>query len=204
MDARTPYSELAALIAASPNPVLLVSSDLTIAAASDPYLAMMGASQEELIGQNVRDAFAGSDSLEALVASLNAAVRTRQPHRMTPGLYQAGAAVPRHQRLLEVVNSPLIVSDDEPRWIIHRASEPKPPAAADASSPSMEMALHAAEARLRSILRTVPDAMIIIDGRGRIESLSSTAERLFGYALDEVAGENISKFMPNPHREQHD
>ncbi len=68
----------------------------------------------------------------------------------------------------------------------------------------IEVALQAAEARLRSILQTVPDAMIIIDERGRIESLSTTAERLFGYAMDEVAGKNIKMLMPTPHREQHD
>ena len=45
----------------------------------------------------------------------------------------------------------------------------------------METALQAAEARLRSILETVPDAMIVIDERGRVESISTTAERLFGY-----------------------
>ena len=46
--------------------------------------------------------------------------------------------------------------------------------------------------------------MIIIDERGRIESLSTTAERLFGYAMDEVVGRNIRMLMPTPHREQHD
>ena len=60
------------------------------------------------------------------------------------------------------------------------------------------------EARLRSILHTVPDAMIIINEHGDIESLSSTAEQLFGYRIDEAAGRNISLFMPPPHREQHD
>lgn len=65
-------------------------------------------------------------------------------------------------------------------------------------------ALEAAEARLQSILQTVPDGMIIIDAQGRIESLSATAERLFGYMTREVVGRNISLFMPMPHREQHD
>lgn len=68
----------------------------------------------------------------------------------------------------------------------------------------MKAALQAAEARLHSILQTVPDAMIIIDERGRIESLSTTAERLFGYSIAEVAGKNIKQLMPAPHREQHD
>ena len=72
------------------------------------------------------------------------------------------------------------------------------------SETSLALALEAAEARLRSILQTVPDAMIIIDERGRIESLSTTAERLFGYDADEACGCNVSLLMPSPYREQHD
>ena len=68
----------------------------------------------------------------------------------------------------------------------------------------MEAALQAAQARLRSILETVPDAMIVIDERGRVESISTTAERLFGYPADEVVGRNIRMLMPTPYREQHD
>src|SRR4249920_291012 len=68
----------------------------------------------------------------------------------------------------------------------------------------MEAALQAAQGRLRSILETVPDAMIIIDERGRVESLSTTAERLFGYGAEEVVGRNVRMLMPTPHREQHD
>jgi two-component system sensor kinase FixL len=67
-----------------------------------------------------------------------------------------------------------------------------------------EMALQAAEARLRSILETVPDAMIIIDERGRIESLSTTAEKLFGYPMAEAAGRNVKVLMPEPNRSLHD
>lgn len=69
---------------------------------------------------------------------------------------------------------------------------------------SLTIALEAAEARLQSILQTVPDAMLIIDERGRVESLSATAERLFGYAKEEVVGRNVDMLMATPHREQHD
>ena len=69
---------------------------------------------------------------------------------------------------------------------------------------NLAVALEAAEARLRSILQTVPDAMLIIDEHGRIESLSTTAEQLFGYAAEEVSGQNVSLLMPSPYREQHD
>lgn len=65
-------------------------------------------------------------------------------------------------------------------------------------------AVLAREAYLRSLLATVPDAMIVIDARGTILSFSAAAERMFGYAEDEVLGENVSMLMPSPDRERHD
>lgn len=62
----------------------------------------------------------------------------------------------------------------------------------------------AREAYLRSLLETVPDAMIVIDARGTILSFSAAAERMFGYAEAEVLGENVSMLMPSPDRERHD
>lgn len=59
-------------------------------------------------------------------------------------------------------------------------------------------------AHLRSILETIPDAMVIINEKGRILSFSKTAERLFGFAEAELLGENVSTLMPSPDRERHD
>ncbi|WP_342643948.1 PAS domain-containing sensor histidine kinase [Rhodoligotrophos ferricapiens] len=60
------------------------------------------------------------------------------------------------------------------------------------------------EAHLRSILETVPDAMIVIDEQGVMQSFSSTAERLFGYTADEAIGQNVKVLMPQPYRDAHD
>lgn len=62
----------------------------------------------------------------------------------------------------------------------------------------------AREAHLSSILDTVPDAMIVIDERGTVQSFSSAAERLFGYTAADVVGRNVSILMPSPYRENHD
>jgi two-component system sensor kinase FixL len=67
-----------------------------------------------------------------------------------------------------------------------------------------EEALRTREAHLRSILETVPDAMVVIDEDARIQSFSATAVRLFGYEPDEVISENVRVLMPPPYREQHD
>ncbi|RVG66236.1 hybrid sensor histidine kinase/response regulator [Sinorhizobium meliloti] len=64
--------------------------------------------------------------------------------------------------------------------------------------------LAAREAHLRSILDTVPEAMVVIDETGRITSFSAAAERLFGHAESEVVGLNVNMLMPSPHREAHD
>ncbi|NRP85286.1 Blue-light-activated protein [Ensifer adhaerens] len=60
------------------------------------------------------------------------------------------------------------------------------------------------EAHLRSILATVPESMIVIDEAGLIASFSAAAEKLFGYAAEEVYGENVRMLMPSPDREAHD
>jgi two-component system sensor kinase FixL len=60
------------------------------------------------------------------------------------------------------------------------------------------------QAHLQSILDTIPDAMIVIDVKGRIQSFSAAAERLFGYQAADVMGKNIKMMMPSPYREAHD
>ncbi len=60
------------------------------------------------------------------------------------------------------------------------------------------------EALLRSILETAPDALIVIDERARIQSMSTAAERLFGYAPGEALGRNVSVLMPTPYQDAHD
>jgi two-component system sensor kinase FixL len=62
----------------------------------------------------------------------------------------------------------------------------------------------AREAHLQSILDTVPDAMIVIDEKGIVQSFSTAATRLFGYAPSDVLDRNIKMLMPSPYREGHD
>jgi two-component system sensor kinase FixL len=62
----------------------------------------------------------------------------------------------------------------------------------------------AREAHLQSILDTVPEAMIVIDERGFMQSFSSAAERLFGYTPAEALGRNVKDLMPSPYRDSHD
>ena len=62
----------------------------------------------------------------------------------------------------------------------------------------------ARQAHLQSILDTIPEAMVVIDENGIVQSFSTAAERLFGYDSDEVIAQNVSLLMPSPYREEHD
>lgn len=60
------------------------------------------------------------------------------------------------------------------------------------------------EAQLRLIYDTAPDALIVIDEAGVMQSYSAAAQRMFGWSESEVLGRNVSMLMPQPHRGQHD
>jgi two-component system, LuxR family, sensor kinase FixL len=78
------------------------------------------------------------------------------------------------------------------------------PAMEQADNPGQRDALASESALLRSILETVPDAMVVIDHLGIVQSFSTAAERLFGYSPSEICGHNVKLLMPSPYREQHD
>lgn len=60
------------------------------------------------------------------------------------------------------------------------------------------------QAHLQSILETVPEAMIVTDSGGRVQSFSVAAVRLFGWSTQEAIGRNVNILMPDPYRSGHD
>lgn len=60
------------------------------------------------------------------------------------------------------------------------------------------------EAHLRSLLDTVPDAIVVIDEAGLIRDFSPAAERMFGWEAEQISGLNVSTLMPDPYRSAHD
>ncbi len=60
------------------------------------------------------------------------------------------------------------------------------------------------EVKLRAILSSTWDPLLTVDSRGVIESASESVERVLGWTVDELLGQNVSILMPEPHRSNHD
>ncbi len=60
-----------------------------------------------------------------------------------------------------------------------------------------------AEEKLRGLLESAPDAMVIVDTRGEIILVNSQTERLFGYTRAELLGKPVEILMPDRFRGTH-
>jgi len=67
-----------------------------------------------------------------------------------------------------------------------------------------EAAILEREARIRAILNSATDSIIIIDVQGEIQSFNDAALAMFGYDQAELTGQNVRILMPEPHRSAHD
>jgi two-component system, cell cycle sensor histidine kinase and response regulator CckA len=60
-----------------------------------------------------------------------------------------------------------------------------------------------ADRRFTGLLEAVPDAMVCVDADGRIAVVNAQAERLFGYARDELIGQPVEILVPDQARKVH-
>ncbi|MBT4768991.1 MAG: PAS domain S-box protein [Rhodospirillaceae bacterium] len=64
--------------------------------------------------------------------------------------------------------------------------------------------LAASEERLHVVFDSVLDGIIIIDEKGRVESVNPAVIDIFGYDKNEIIGQNIKMLMPEPNHQEHD
>ncbi|MBA5685935.1 response regulator [Rugamonas apoptosis] len=61
----------------------------------------------------------------------------------------------------------------------------------------------AADARLQRLIELAPNAIVVVDGAGRVETFNREAERCFGYGRADIIGQPLETLMPARLRELH-
>ncbi|MFQ5693698.1 MAG: GAF domain-containing protein, partial [Nitrospinota bacterium] len=67
----------------------------------------------------------------------------------------------------------------------------------------LHQALASSEERYRSLAETATDAVVTVDGEGRITLFNAAAERMFGYSAAEALGMPLLKLVPEPDGERY-
>lgn len=172
--------------------MLVADAAGVIVQANERLCALLGWPMEELLGEPVELL------VPPMARSRHAAMRQASSGAARPmgaGRFSAatmsGAEIP-----VEISLSPLL-SQDGMRLTLATVYDLRPRLRA-------EQELRDSEERMRAVFETAVDGIITIDESGCIERLNRAAERIFGYAEQELAGRNIAILMPAPDRQRHD
>lgn len=175
-----------ALLDSAPDAMVIASAAGRILLANAQTEKLFGYTRDELVGQDV----------ELLMPER---YRARHPrHRASylgqPKVRPMGAGIELHGRRkdasefpLEITLSPLETEDGTlVLSAIRDVSERK-----------------SAEAKLRGLMESAPDAMIIVTSAGEINLVNAQAEKLFGYERAELLGQKIEVLVPDRFRTAH-
>ncbi len=185
-------SRLAAIIANSDDAIVAMTLDGTVTDWNAAAERIFGYSASEMIGSLIDRILPPGKEEEEREFLTRIARAERVEHFETQRQCKDGRVID-----VSVTISPLA---DEQGGIVGASKIARDITAARAS----QQALLEREAHLQSVLDTVPDAMIVIDTHGLIQSFSAAAERTFGYSSAEATGRNVSILMPEPDRGRHD
>jgi two-component system sensor kinase FixL len=67
-----------------------------------------------------------------------------------------------------------------------------------------ENALKTSESRLRAVVDTAVDAIVVIDTKGVIHSFNQAAEQMFGFSAAEMVGASVNQLMPASEASRHE
>jgi PAS domain S-box-containing protein len=177
--------------------MLEFDSDWRILGANHVYGRITGYPVEELIGQSCLELTHPDDrerSREALRT-----VRSGE----SAGLSFEKRYIRKDGKIVWIRSNLTRLGEDTSRFlkIVEDVTDAKESQLALAEA---QEALRDSEERLRLVVETAVDAIVVIDDGGRMLAYNQAAERMFGYSREDAIGQNVKMLMPEPHRAQHD
>ena len=190
---RSSEERLRSLLDAMPDAVLIVASDGRIETVNATTSRMFGYSQAELVGVAVEklvpERFQARHRL--LVAGYRQHPRPRPIHS---GLQLFGKRKDGAEFPVEIALSPTVGAHGMEIVVAIRET---------AELNADELARRKREEVLRGVLESAPDAMVAVDSEGLIHVVNGQAERLFGYAREELLGMSVDQLVPESLRAGH-
>jgi PAS domain S-box-containing protein len=192
------------LFAAAPHCDLILTPDLNIAAVTDAYLQATMTQREQILGRGIFEVFPDNPDdptatgVSNLRASLERVLATKTAHRMPIQKYDvrrpASEGGTFEVRYWCPLNSPILGRDGRVEYIVHHVEDVTEGVRQETQS----------EQQYRDLMEAAPDAMVVVDRGGRIQMVNEQAEKLFGYAREELVGSALGRLVPERWRMVHD
>jgi PAS domain S-box-containing protein len=181
------------LLDAIPDALLIVDSRNEIEVANAQAQRMFGYGPGELVGQGIEVLIPGRAG-----STHGAAI---EGHHESPFNRPLGSGTPLIGRRKDGSEFPMNVSLSNVRGpdgltviaVVRDMTELK----------DAEQVRRKSEKLFRGLLESAPDAMVVVDGRGRIQVVNSRTEQLFGYTRQELLGLSVDVLVPDSLRAGH-
>ena len=152
----------------------------------------LGRSRQELVGSRFDDV-AHPDDAEAERAALGQLLTGElERYRVDKRFVRADGQL----RWAACTGALAYGEDGRPRWLVKQVTDVT-------EHKRTEESLRANEARLRALLESAPDGILIVDGEGRIVSVNARMRAMFGYEPSELVGQPVEVLVPERLRSAH-